>query len=95
MKAHAIGGRDKPKDSYDFCYCLENFGMEQVAENWKGRAGEKNITKAVEIVREKFATIESFGPQQVVEFYSASDAGTQAMHARRAYELVQKFLGLL
>ncbi len=23
MKAHAIGGRDKPKDVYDICYCLD------------------------------------------------------------------------
>ena len=40
MKAHAIGGRDKPKDTYDFCYCLEQFpdGMEKLAEDWKKRA---------------------------------------------------------
>ena len=25
MKAYAIGGRDKPKDTYDLCYCLEYF----------------------------------------------------------------------
>jgi hypothetical protein len=24
MKAHALGGRDKPKDAYDFCYCLDH-----------------------------------------------------------------------
>jgi hypothetical protein len=23
MKAHAVGGRDKPKDVYDLCYCLD------------------------------------------------------------------------
>jgi hypothetical protein len=33
MKAHAIGGREKPKDSYDLCYCLEHFpdGVEPFA----------------------------------------------------------------
>jgi predicted nucleotidyltransferase len=25
MKAHAIAGRDKPKDSYDLCYVLDHF----------------------------------------------------------------------
>jgi len=97
MKAHAIGLRDKPKDTYDFCYCLEHFpaGMEDLAEDWTKRDGEKNIAKAVEFLREKFASVEAFGPQQLVEFHSAPDAETQAMHARRAYELVKKFLSLL
>jgi hypothetical protein len=97
MKAHAIGGRDKPKDSYDFCYCLEQFpdGMEKLAGDWKKRAGEKNIAMAIEILREKFASVDAFGPQQLVEFHAAPDAETQAMQARRAYELVRKFLSLL
>ncbi len=97
MKAHAIGGRDKPKDSYDFCYCLERFpdGMEKLAEDWKQRTREKNIAKAIQILREKFASVDAFGPQQLVEFHAAPDAETQAMHARRAFELVQKFLSPL
>jgi hypothetical protein len=97
MKAHAIGGRDKPKDTYDFCYCLEQFpaGMEKLAEDWKKRAGETNIAKAIEILREKFDRVGAFGPQQLVEFHAAPDAETQAMHARRAYELVQRLLSLL
>ena len=48
-----------------------------------------------EILREKFATVGAFGPQQLVEFHSAPDSETQAMHARRAYELVHRFLSLL
>jgi len=97
MKAHAIGGRDKPKDTYDFCYCLEQFpaGMDKLAEDWKKRAGEKNIDKAIEILREKFASVEGFGPHQLAEFHSAPDVETEAMHTRRAYELVQKFLNML
>lgn len=97
MKAHAIGGRDKPKDIYDFCYCLERFpaGMNKLAEDWGKRATEKNIAKAVEILREKFASATSFGPQQLVEFHAAPDPETQALQARHAYELVQKFLSML
>ena len=51
--------------------------------------------KAIEILREKFTSVAAFGPQQLVEFHSAPDADTQAMHARRAYELVHRFLSLL
>ena len=97
MKAHAIGGRDKPKDIYDLCYCLEQYpgGMREIAVNWNQRLMERDVTKAIEILREKFASIEAFGPQQLVEFYFASDEETRLMHARRAYELVQKFLSLI
>ena len=94
MKAHAINGRDKPKDTYDFCYCLEQYtgGVETLANDWKARIKEPNIAKAVKILQEKFSSVDSFGPQQLVEFHNSADAEAQAMDARRAYELVQKFL---
>ena len=97
MKAHAIGGRDKPKDTYDLCYCLDQFpgGMNKLAAGWKQRVKEKDVARAIEILREKFASVEAFGPQQLVEFHSVPDGEMQAMHARRAYELVQKLLSLL
>ena len=97
MKAHAIGGRDKPKDTYDLCYCLDHFpgGVASLAKAWETRHREKDVARAVEILREKFASMDAFGPHQLVEFHAAPDAETQAMHARRAYEIVQKFLSLL
>ena len=47
MKSHAIGGRDKPKDTYDLCYCLEQFpgGMEKLAADWKQRSKERTSPK--------------------------------------------------
>ena len=69
--------------------------MGMLAEDWKQRSKEKNIAKAVEILCEKFASVDAYGPEQLVEFHAVPDADTQAMHARRAYELVQKFLSLL
>jgi hypothetical protein len=97
MKAHAIGGRDKPKDSYDLCYCLEHFpgGLEALAAHWRQRREEPDIEKAIEILRQKFEAVDSFGPQQVVEFHAAAEAETREMQARRAYELVAEFLRLL
>jgi hypothetical protein len=97
LKALAIGGRDKPKDTYDFCYTLENLpgGMEPLAKDWTARLGEKNVARAVEILREKFASVRSFGPQQMVEFHNSVDKQEQEMQARRAYELVQRLSSLI
>lgn len=97
MKAHAIAGRDKPKDSYDLCYCLQNNpdGPQAFAAAWKQRLADKNVAKAVAILREKFASVKAFGPQQVVEFLNATSDEERAIQARRAFELVQQFLRLI
>ena len=97
MKAHAIEGRDKPKDSYDICYCLDHFpgGMEEIANNWRGRLTEKIVNDAVEHLREKFRSVKSFGPQQVVEFYASPSRDEAEQQAQRAYQLVARFLRLI
>jgi hypothetical protein len=97
MKAHAVAGRDKPKDSYDFCYCLEHFpdGLEKLGVIWKNRRSEKHVAQAIKILYEKFESISSFGPQQVVEFHNSANPDEQAMQARKAYELVRRFLELI
>jgi hypothetical protein len=97
MKAHALAGRDKPKDTYDICYCLAEYpgGMAKLATEWKRRRRDKDLAKAIEILTAKFVSVDAFGPQQLVEFHSSPDDDTQAMQARRAYEVVQAFLKLL
>lgn len=97
MKAHAIGGRDKPKDVYDLCYALAEFpgGLEALAANWNQRMTNKDVAKAITILAEKFPTVDAFGPQQMVEFYAATNADERAMQARRAFELVLRLLRLL
>jgi hypothetical protein len=91
MKAHAVGGRDKPKDFYDLCYCLdEPEAINLVATDWRGRRGDPLVVAAIEILREKFQTVEHYGPQQLAIFHDPVDADERAMHARRAFELVQK-----
>jgi hypothetical protein len=84
MKAHALAGRDKPKDAYDLCYCLDNYpgGLEKLATAWKLRDDEKDVKQAIAILRAKFSSVEDFGPRQVVEFFDSPDAETQAMNAR-------------
>jgi len=94
MKSYALANRDKPKDAYDICYCLDNYpaGLIELAANWKKRAGQKDVVKAIDILREKFASIDAYGPRQVVEFYNSANAEEKDRQARRAFELVQTFL---
>jgi predicted nucleotidyltransferase len=94
MKSYALANRDKPKDAYDICFCLDNYpgGRNKLAANWKKRAGKKDIIKAISILKEKFAAVDSYGPGQVVEFYNPANAEEQKRQARRAFELVQEFL---
>lgn len=97
MKAHALAGRDKPKDAYDLCYCLEHFpdGTSALATAWRNRRNEKDVVRAIEILTEKFAVVTGFGPGQVVEFHGSTDVEAQSMQARRAFEVVQQFLSYL
>ncbi len=96
MKSYALAKRDKPKDAYDICYCLDNYpgGLNKLAANWKKRAGKKDVRKAVKILKEKFAAVDSYGPVQVVEFHNSANAEERGQQARRAFELVQEFLRL-
>jgi len=94
MKAHALGGRDKPKDAYDLCYCLDHapIGIGALAAEWRARLGEEDVSRAVMILRGKFENTASFGPQQVVDFYHSPQPEERKMQARRAFELVGEFL---
>jgi hypothetical protein len=97
MKAHALQGRDKPKDVYDLCYCLDEYpdGIAVVAEDWRSRPDDALVRAAIEILRETFQTVDHYGPQQLAIFHDSTDENERAMHARRAFELVQKLLSLL
>jgi hypothetical protein len=97
MKAYALAGRDKPKDAYDFCFCLDHTpgGMEAIADAWRDHIAEPIMAKAIEQLRSKFGTVESYGPQQVAIFYGAPSREERERHSRRAYELVARFLELM
>ena len=94
MKAHAIGGRDKPKDVYDLCYALKEYpgGLPALAADWNPRILHKDVARAVAILAEKFPSVNAFGPQQLVEFYDSISDDERAMQARQAFELVQGLL---
>lgn len=94
MKAFALNGRDKPKDAYDICYCLDHYagGIAELAEAWRAQGDNQDVSKAIGFLEEKFETVDSYGPMQVVEFHNDFDSETRKEQARRAHELVQKFL---
>lgn len=97
MKAYALAGRDKPKDAYDICYCLDNVpgGVDAMARAWREWRDDEVIVGAIAHLREKFASVESYGPMQVAAFYDESSPEERQMRARRAYELVSRFVELV
>jgi predicted nucleotidyltransferase component of viral defense system len=97
MKAHALEGRDKPKDVYDLCYCLDEYpdATLVVAADWRSRHEDSLVRGAIGILREKFETVDHYGPQQLAIFHDSTDDDERAMYARRAFELVQKLLSRL
>ena len=97
MKAYALAGRDKPKDAYDICFCLDNAagGIEALARLWRQRREDPLVAAALAHLREKFETVDSYGPRQVAIFYEATTREEQERHSRRGYELVARFLALI
>ena len=67
MKTHALGDRDKPKDVYDLCYCLDKYSdaIAVVAEDWRSRRQDPLVGAAIEVLRKKFMTVDHYGPQQL------------------------------
>ena len=94
MKAFALNGRDKPKDAYDICYCLDHYagGITELAEAWCIQGDDLGVSKAIGFLSEKFESVNSYGPMQVVEFHNDHDHDIREQQARRAYELVRQFL---
>lgn len=97
MKCYALHGRDKPKDAYDICFCLDHVpdGGVGIAEDWRARANDKNVIRAIEILRAKFNSPDDYGPRQVAAFNQAGSGDERARQTRRAFALVQRFLGFV
>ena len=94
MKAYAIAGRDKPKDAFDVCFCLQYVpgGPGAMGEAWRRESKNPDVRQARLHLAEKFKTVDSFGPQSVVEFHNDTNREERARQARLAFELVQTLL---
>ena len=51
-----------------------------------------DVARSVEILNEKFESVNSYGPMQVVEFHNETDESVREEQSRRAFELVRRFL---
>lgn len=69
MKAYAILERDKPKDAYDFHFCLENHpaGIAALAVEFSAVIEEAAVREVFVRLAERFSDEESAGPRHVVE----------------------------
>jgi hypothetical protein len=97
MKCYALRGRDKPKDAYDICFCLDQVADHGVAiaAIWNTRIQDKDIVVALGILRSKFRSPDDYGPRQVVEFHQAAEEAEREIQAQRAFQLVQRFWSLI
>ena len=95
MKAHALAGREKPKDAYDLCYCLEQWSAEELARALHARLqGDTRalVERTLSILRERFASEEHYGPSQYAAFHAFDDPDESAIARQRAYGLVSQLL---
>ena len=94
MKAHAIEKRDKPKDVYDFCYCLDEApnAYAVVSASWRERREDPIVADAIGFPTEKFQSVDHHGPQQLAVFHANVGPEEKDIWARRAYESVQELL---
>ena len=74
MKVHAVRGRDKPKDVYDLCYCLDEFPDASVssAEDW-GYAPRSLVAEESRSSRTSLRPIDHYGPEQLEIFHDSAD----------------------
>lgn len=80
LKALALDQRDKPKDSYDIDYVLAYApgGPAAVAEQILELMDADPVAKALRILRDKFATVDSYGPSSVARYRRAQLGSEEA-----------------
>lgn len=94
LKALAMGQRDKPKDAYDIDYLLRHIGVEEVAAGIAEFGDLDSVKKALDILADKFSSIDAIGPASVA-LYRRAQLGSQeadqlqALAYARVDELIQ------
>lgn len=97
LKALALDGRDRPKDSYDIDYLLAyaDGGIDGIAKELHGLLEVEDVRKALEVLDDKFASVDSHGPMTVAR-YRRFEPGTAEWDQTRAlaYARVRRLLEL-
>jgi len=94
MKAFALRDRLKQKDAYDIIFCLKNFpgGIDELISRFKPILKNGLTLEALNILEDKFSSVDSLGPEFAAEFESLSDREEISLLKRDAFERVQYFL---
>lgn len=97
MKAQALNSRLKEKDAYDIYYCMSNFpgGLDALVEVFRTFPNHPLIREGLDILAEKFQSVDSTGPVFVVNFLDETDPDSRALIQRDVYERVQFLLNSL
>jgi hypothetical protein len=76
MKGFAMQNRMKRKDAYDIYFCVRNYpgGVEVLAVDCQEVAKHDSGREGYSYIREKFASVESYGPTSVRQFVEATHA---------------------
>lgn len=96
LKAYALSERVKLKDAYDIYFCLKHFkgGPAALADAARPLLDSPQGRRAIEILREKFETMNSVGPNWAAEV-AASQGDDQETVSRDAFERAAIFLARL
>lgn len=99
LKVLAFQDRHENKDSYDLVYCLLNFddGPED-AGRAAGRSairGEGQVADALQLLAERFGSVDHDGPVAYSAFLDEGDADQSARHRQEAVAVVRDFLGAI
>lgn len=94
MKAMALADRVKAKDAWDIYFCLRNYrgGNAALADAFQPHIKNKLVIEGLGKIREKFQSIEHFGPISCADFDEISDPDDRALRIRDAFERVNDLL---
>lgn len=98
LKALALDGRDREKDSYDIDYVLGNIpgGIPAVVDDLRPLATVPVVRTALEILARKFSDPDAYGPASVAGYRRARRGSDEADQVTAlAYARVRRLLDLL
>lgn len=93
LKALTFADRQAPKDAYDLWYVLtySKGGPEAVAQRLSPHHADSDVSRAVQFLRDVFASPESAGPVAVALFEELHGEEADRL-AAQAYAVIQSFL---
>jgi len=94
LKAFAMDGREKALDAYDIHFVLQNYpgGETQLNEDFRRLSKHKVVRDALEILAQKFATMDHVGPVEAASFRKLEGGEEGELVWRDAYERVAALL---